>query len=97
MNNTDKNKLREKWYGKLPKDIVDLCVDNAKLFEDQWDSGRLDRKILKVIRLWKDDPDMYDFEIMVEDFEDLAIEDRTASQEAALRTLIKMVDEYIIS
>lgn len=97
MNNTDKNKLREKWYGKLPKGIIDLCVDNAELFEDQWDPDRLDRKILKVIHLWKEDPDLYDYDILVDDLEQLAIEDRTPNQEAALRTLIKMVDEYIIS
>ena len=87
--------LREKWYGKLPKEMVDFFVDNAELFEDQWDPDRLDRKILKHIRLMKDDPSFYDYDILVDRYEQLAIENRTASQEATLRKMIKMVDEYM--
>ena len=95
MNQKDKAKLHRKWDGKLPKEMVDLFVDNAELFEDRWDPERLDRKILGMIRLMKDDPSLYDYDTLVDDFEQLAIENRTASQEATLRKMIEMIDEYM--
>lgn len=93
--------LREKWYGKLPKDIVDLFVDNAELFEDQWDQDRLDQKILKHIYLCKEvrgtDKDYYDYDDWMDRLDQLAKEDRTSRDEAVLKKMGEVVDRFLNS
>jgi hypothetical protein len=75
--------------------IVQLFKENEKLFSDPYDPDRLERKILQRIDNYEEDMDLYDFDILVDDFEQLSREDLSDSEKEIVRDLAKKVDTYL--
>jgi len=75
--------------------IVQLFKENEKLFSDPYDPDRLERKILQRIDNYEEDMDLYDFDILVDDLEQLSREDLSDSEKEIVRDLAKKVDTYL--
>ena len=75
--------------------IVQLFKENEKLFYDPYDPDRLERKILQKIDIYEEDMDLYDYDILVDDLEQLSREDLSASEKEIVRDLAKKVDAYL--
>ena len=75
--------------------IVQLFKENEKLFSDPYDPDRLERKILQRIDHYEEDMDLYDFDILVDDLEQLSREDLSDSEKEIVRDLAKKVDTYL--
>lgn len=75
--------------------IVQLFKENEKLFSDPYDPDRLERKILQRIDNYEEDMDLYDFDIFVDDLEQLSREDLSDSEKEIVRDLAKKVDTYL--
>lgn len=87
--------LHQRWDEKLSPAIVELFVKNAELFEDEYDPDRIERKILRHIKMYKEDLDLYDFDILNDRLEQLAKDDLSAAQMRMVHSIAKEVDRYL--
>ena len=76
------------------QEIIHLIEKNSSLFYDPYGENQIN-KILKRIDIYEDDMDLYDFDIFVDDLEQLAGEDLDESQKETLRKIASVVDVYL--
>lgn len=87
--------LHQRWDDKLSPQIVELFVKNADLFEDDYDSDRIERKILRHIQMYKEDMSLYDSDDWKDRLEQLAKEDLSYSQMRVVHSIATEVDRYL--
>ena len=87
--------FHQRWDDKISPYIVELFVKNAHLFDDDYDPDRVERKILRYIQMYREDIDLYDFNVWYDDLEQLAKEDLSASQMTIVHNIAKEVDKYL--
>ena len=87
--------FHQRWDDKISPYIVELFVKNAHLFDDDYDPDRVERKILRYIQMYREDIDLYDFNVWYDDLEQLAKDDLSASQMTIVHNIAKEVDKYL--
>jgi len=87
--------FHQRWDDKISPFIVELFVKNAHFFDDDYDPDRVERKILRYIQMYREDIDLYDFNVWYDDLEQLAKDDLSASQMTIVHNIAKEVDKYL--